>query len=91
MGVLKIEMDEKNPNATRIIDIDTGAELHGIRKVVIVQDAGGDDTPHLTLEIELFRVAARGDGRWLMIYPPSGDLREVKSVQYADGSSWVAK
>ena len=80
------------PNQTgwgsSLLDAETGAELHGIRRIVAT--VAVDDITTVEAEFVSAEVDINGVLRAMVADPASGEMKRVAKIVYADGTEWEA-
>lgn len=74
---------------TKIVDADTGAQIHGVRRAFV--DIPVDDIVTVALELVSADCRAMGKGDFLMTHPDDGGPpKSVEFIRFADGTEWHA-
>lgn len=86
MGLLKvITPGDGSPLGTKVIDVETGEEVKGVRRVDI--KIAVDDAIRMTVELCANAVEAQGVAEYQVADPKTGKLRKVKRIEFADGET----
>lgn len=72
---------------TRVLT-EGGAEIPGIRKVTFTAEV--DDICRIDAEIMLASIEAEGKLTLFADNPETGQLGEVRRIEFADGTEWIA-
>lgn len=84
----RLESDGRPAGGTRVFCED-GTE---IKEVVAVrwEHASADSIPTLDVTVGLYAIDAAGELKVLCGHPTEGGVREVRRIEFADGSEWAA-
>jgi hypothetical protein len=85
MNTVKVISEVGLGLGTKVVDVDSGVEIKGIEAIkVMVDDA--DSVVRVNLTIALAQVDANGKAKYFACHPTTGDLLEVETVIFADGT-----
>ncbi|GAN49710.1 hypothetical protein ACXR8U_13755 [Methylobacterium radiotolerans] len=74
---------------TRVVDAESGAEVHGVERIAI-PEFGADDLIRVELRLALMEFEVEGRPHFQMIDPGSGVIMDVASITFADGTEFKA-
>lgn len=83
---VRVVNDTGGPFHTKIYNAETGAEIHGATNISFSH--GVDSDPRVTIDLLGVSSSFVAPPSFRVMHPETGDLREVSSITFADGTSW---
>lgn len=73
-------------HGTKIIDVETGKEIHGATKITIGIDV---DDPEIRMKVDLVNIFTHVEGTptYVMLDPRTGQLKALKLIEFQDGTT----
>ena len=74
---------------SKLVDTETGDELHGVRKIVATIEV--DNFNIIEAEFVSGEIEVEGQFEPYFMDPTDGAMRQVKRIEWADGGHWDAE
>lgn len=71
-----------NVGDTRVHD-ELGAPIRGVQRVTVIHTV--DAPPRAYLDLVMVRQDTRAEGRFSVLHPKTGELKEIRAIEFADG------
>ena len=89
MKNVRIVNETGDVHDTKVYDAETGCQIHGIVSIDVRYRV--DDVVRADVQLLGVIESTAAEARFVMAHPDTGDVSEVRCIEFADGSKWDAK